>query len=401
MASWERDAQPPGPPSGRPPWFGAEQSDPGRAGRAERRRLWIPVVFAFLVQLPAVGIALGHRPEPPPVLAAVLGIAAALALLLRRRIPGLVVPIIGLLAATAIAFGEGPPFAAVPLAIAVVGGVGRGVRAWVWGTLAGIAIVIPIAAYAVSGSNVSIIRPLVIAVLLCLLVGVGEAFRSRRERFRELSRRESARRQSEAEAERLRIARELHDVIAHSLSQISVQAGVGLHLFDTRPDRARESLVAIRETSGQALEEVRGVLGFLRGPGEQGSRSPAPDLARLPSLVDSFQKAGLEVRLENALGEGMPEAVQLAVYRIVQESLTNSVRHSAATTVTVRLSESSDGYLVTTQDNGRGAAPGAPEGRGLIGMRERAELLGGTLSATNPAEGGFLIEARIPRGVPR
>ncbi|MCU1528858.1 MAG: hypothetical protein JWP75_2621 [Frondihabitans sp.] len=401
MASWERDPQWPGRPGGPPPWIRGGSSDPERSERAHRRRFFVPVVFALVMQIPAVIIALGHRPAPLSVLAAGLGVAAAVALLARRRIPGLIVPIIGLLAATAIAFGDGPPFAAIPLAIAVVGGIGRGARSWVWGTLAGIAVVIPAAAYAVTGSRVSIIRPLVVAVLLCLLVGAAEAFRGRRERYREFSRQQSTRRQSEAEAERLRIARELHDVIAHSLSQISVQAGVGLHLFDSRPDRARESLAAIKETSGQALEEVRGVLGFLREPGEQGSRSPAPDLARLASLVDSFRQGGLEVTLDNRLGAAVPPAVQLAVYRIVQESLTNSVRHAAATTVFVRLAEVDDAYLVTTSDDGRGAPAEFLPGRGLTGMRERAELLGGTLATTSPAEGGFRVTARIPRGAPR
>src|SRR5262249_23065165 len=156
------------------------------------------------------------------------------------------------------------------------------------------------------------IRPLVIALVLTLLVGVGEAIRGRRERYREVSRQIAARREAAAEAERLRIARELHDVLAHSLSQISVQAGVGLHLVEPRPEKARESLEAIKTVSSQALEEVRGVLGFLRADGSDGAddyaaRAPEPDLARIPVLVETYRRAGLAVGYEQELS-GAPSA---------------------------------------------------------------------------------------------
>jgi signal transduction histidine kinase len=262
------------------------------------------------------------------------------------------------------------------------------------------------------------IRPLVIALVLCLLVGLGEGLRNRRERYREVARAVAARREAAAEAERLRIARELHDVLAHSLSQISVQAGVGLHLFDSRPDKARESLEAIKTTSSQALEEVRGVLGFLRGPDGYAARSPEPDLARIPTLVETYRKAGLRVSYEADLSSTPSAAAQLALYRIVQESLTNVGRHAQATAVTIRLVQRGGWYVLTVQDDGRGlgsrtdraqtpAGDAATDtagragartggGRGMLGMRERAELLGGRFEVRSPEGGGVLVEARIP-----
>jgi signal transduction histidine kinase len=175
-----------------------------------------------------------------------------------------------------------------------------------------------------------------------------------------------------------------------------VQAGVGLHLFESQPERARESLAAIKTTSSQALEEVRGVLGFLRAEGEPAARSPEPDLERLPSLVASFVQAGLAVRLTNRLPAGIPSASQLAIFRIVQESLTNAGRHAQASEVSVVLEDDGGDHLVTITDDGRGGDPEAEQGRGLVGMRERAELLGGTLEAGPVPGGGFRVRARIP-----
>jgi signal transduction histidine kinase len=309
---------------------------------------------------------------------------------------------VAVLCAPAVALSVGPPLSAVPLAIAVVGAVTRGARSWAWWTLAGFAVVAPSVAFLISASPLSIIRPLIVALVLLLLVGVGEAIRNRAVRYRDFSRQLAARREAAAEAERLRIARELHDVLAHSLSQISVQAGVGLHLFDTRPDKARESLEAIKATSGQALEEVRGVLGFLRSgfAGEDGyaARAPEPDLARIPLLVDTYRRAGLDVSYRTDITGTPTAAAQLALYRIVQESLTNAGRHAQATTVDIHLSEEAGEYVLTVADDGRGLPEGGATGggRGLLGMRERAELLGGSF-ATRPAEGGGLVvEARLP-----
>ena len=213
-------------------------------------------------------------------------------------------------------------------------------------------------------------------------------------------------------AERVRIARELHDVLAHSLSQINVQAGVGLHLMDKQPDKAKEALASIKETSKTALDEVRTVLGVLRAEGGADPNAPLvpePDLSRLPGLVASMTTQGLEVRLDDRLGdENVPKPVQLALYRIAQESLTNITRHAeGATRATISLERRDDVYRLEVRDDGAAAGSGgaaggasatAPEsgGRGLLGMRERAELLGGHLTAGPADGGGFEVVAELP-----
>jgi len=378
--------------------------------RRPRGVRWFPVAIAALVQIPGIFIAAhSSRGDALTLVLVLLAFASSFVLLAGREHPGPAVAVIGAMCAPAIAITVGPPLAVVPLAFAVVGAVARGARTWAWWTLAAFAVIGPLGAYLLLGSPTAIIRPLIVALFLCLLVGVGEAIRNRRERYREVSRAVKARREAAAEAERLRIARELHDVLAHSLSQISVQAGVGLHLFDSRPEKARESLEAIKATSGQALEEVRGVLGFLRGPDGYAARSPEPDLARIPLLVETYRKAGLRIDYRSDLRSTPSAAAQLALYRIVQESLTNVGRHAQATSVTIRIAEKDGRYVLTVQDDGRGlpadtaaepGGPGATTGRGMLGMRERAELLGGSFEARTPDGGGLLIEARIPATPP-
>ncbi|WP_025156812.1 sensor histidine kinase [Leifsonia aquatica] len=358
---------------------------------------WFPVVVAVLLQLPGVLFALADAAGHPLTAAAmIVALLSSGLLAVGRAHPGAVVVAVAVLVTPALALTTGPPIAALPLAFAVVGAVVRGARVWAWWTLAGFAVAAPLAAFLLTDRPTSMIRPLILALILCLLVGVGEALRNRRERYREVSRALSARREAAAEAERLRIARELHDVLAHSLSQISVQAGVGLHLFDSRPDKARESLEAIKATSGQALEEVRGVLGFLRSDG-YAERSPEPDLSRIPVLVETYRRAGLDVSYENGLPHGASAATGHALYRIVQESLTNTGRHAQARRVDIRIAERDGWYVLTVADDGRGRPDDAiTEGKGLLGMRERAELLGGRFS-TRPTEGGGLtVEALLP-----
>lgn len=364
---------------------------------------WFPVVVAALFQLPGVVIAVHDARADPLTLAFVLlAFASSFVLLAARQHPGPVVAAVAVLCAPAIAITTGPPFTAVPLALAVVSAVVRGARVWAWWTLAGLAVLGPLGAYLLVGHPTAIIRPLIIALILCLLVGAGEAIRGRRERYREVSRTLAARREAAAEAERLRIARELHDVLAHSLSQISVQAGVGLHLFDTRPDKAKESLAAIKTTSSQALEEVRGVLGFLRSEGGPAARTPEPDLQRIPVLVETYTRAGLQVRYDERLSSVPSPAIQLAIYRIVQESLTNIGRHAQATTVRIDLTETAGEYVVTVTDDGRGLPETTLQGgKGMLGMRERAELLGGRFKAVTVRDDdgqphGVTVTAHFP-----
>jgi signal transduction histidine kinase len=211
-------------------------------------------------------------------------------------------------------------------------------------------------------------------------------------------------------AERLRIAREMHDVLAHSLSAITVQAGVGLHLLDRDPDQARTALTNIRDTSRQALDEVRLVLGVVRAGHEEpggGSPSEEPDtpaplaptwtLAALPRLVDLAGTASLTPRLEvDPAARALPEHLAGVVYRVAQESLTNVRRHApAATRVDVAVRVAGDHVVVTVDDDGGAARTPGAAGYGLLGMRERVEGAGGTLDA-GPTAAGWRTRAELP-----
>lgn len=240
-----------------------------------------------------------------------------------------------------------------------------------------------------------------LAAWLVVLLVVCEAVRGRRERMVEARRRQELQARRRADEERLRIARELHDVLAHSISLINVQSGVALHLLDEHPEQARSALSAINEASGEALREVRSVLGVLRGDGEQPPREPTAGLASLDELVSRTRAAGVAVSLElEGDRRTLPTSVDLAAFRIVQESLTNVVRHARAGAVTVHLDYEPDALTVQVDDDGSG--PGAEAesdgGNGIPGMRERAAALGGELEAGAGPAGGFRVRVRLPIG---
>jgi len=251
-------------------------------------------------------------------------------------------------------------------------------------------------------------EPLYGAVVLLAAVFLGEAVRNRRAYVAELrDRAERAERTREDEArrrvdeERMRIARELHDVVSHSIGVISVQAGVAAHLLERRPDKAGEALATIRQASDEALDELHAMLGVLRQPDGHAPLAPAPGLAQLDALVAMAEGAGLRVEVDAGGAANLPPAVDLACYRIVQESLTNVVRHAGASSATVTVAADGDTLLVEVTDDGPGA-PGAGNGngtrQGIVGMRERARALGGTLEAGPRPEGGFRVSARLPAG---
>ncbi|HET9558335.1 MAG TPA: sensor histidine kinase, partial [Actinomycetota bacterium] len=205
--------------------------------------------------------------------------------------------------------------------------------------------------------------------------------------------------------ERLRIARELHDVVSHTIGLISVQAGVAAHLLHRRPDKAADSLAAIRQASDEALGELHAMLGVLR-QGDGGGRAPlapAPGLAELDALIAQAAGAGIEVKVA-VEGEPrrLPSAVDLACYRVVQESLTNVVRHAGASQAEVTVTHHDDRVVVEVLDDG--AAPSGNgavgSGQGIPGMRERARALGGSLEAGPRPGGGFRVQASLPVGVP-
>lgn len=234
---------------------------------------------------------------------------------------------------------------------------------------------------------------------------LGESVRSRRVIATEaLARAELAERTREEEArarvdeERIRIAREVHDTVAHAIAIINVQAGVTAHIIDQRPERAREALEVIERTSSQALREMRTVLGVLRD--DHDGRVPHPGLAQLDELIAKGRDAGLDVKLEaDAPTTALPSAVDSACYRILQESITNVIRHAGPTRVTVNVEYGVD-TLELRVANEAGHAPkddsSAGPGRGITGMRERCQLLGGQLDAGPLAHGGFEVVARLP-----
>ncbi|MFE9480483.1 sensor histidine kinase [Streptomyces spororaveus] len=229
------------------------------------------------------------------------------------------------------------------------------------------------------------------------VLAVAELVRVRREQWgRERAERAAAERRR-VDEERLRIARELHDVLAHSISVINVQAGVGLALLDSDPEQARTALATIKAASKEALGEVRQVLDTLRSPGEA-PRSPAPGLDRLPELVEQAAAAGLTVDV-SAEGEArtLPPGVGLAAFRILQEALTNVMRHSGSRTARIRLTWQRHALELRVDDDGpaTGGAQGG-SGNGLVGMRERAAALGGTVETGPRPEGGFGVIAVLP-----
>ncbi|MFI6240314.1 sensor histidine kinase [Micromonospora sp. NPDC050795] len=198
---------------------------------------------------------------------------------------------------------------------------------------------------------------------------------------------EEARRR--ATEERLRIARELHDVLGHHLSLINVQASAALHRPD--PVRSEQALTAIKQTSKETLSELRATLGALR---QAPAVAPAPGLNRLGDLIRTAARPELKIRTELAQTRPLPPEVDLAVYRIVQEALTNVSRHARATTAVVRVRPDHDDVLVEVEDDGTGE-PGPP-GSGILGMRERVWALGGSLTTGAQPDGGFRVSARLP-----
>lgn len=234
----------------------------------------------------------------------------------------------------------------------------------------------------------------------------GDNLRQRRERVRELEERADTLRAEQEERERravaeerAHIARELHDLVSHCLGVIVVQAGAGRRLAPADGTRAASVLRLIEETGRAAMADMRRLLDVLRGSdSDLGQPAPQPRLRDLEQLVAQVRGAGLAVELdEETLEEPLPAGVELSAYRIVQEALTNSLRHSGAARAEVRIVRRDDVLEVVVSDDGKGSTGnGHRPGHGLIGMRERTELFGGSLETGPGPEGGFLVRARLP-----
>ncbi|WP_203861579.1 sensor histidine kinase [Plantactinospora mayteni] len=245
---------------------------------------------------------------------------------------------------------------------------------------------------------------------LLAAAALGQAVRANRARramLEERARRAEQSRDDEArrsvQAERLRIARELHDAVGHQVALINVQAGAMTYLLGKDLSKARESLAHIQNASEAALEELRLTVGLLRQPGETEPVEPAGRLDRLDDLIASFAATGLHVTYEiSGPPRPLPEAVDLTVYRLIQESLTNTAKHAAGAAATIRLTFTPATLALTVDDDGRPPHSSTPErapsrtGHGIIGMRERATTLGGRLSAGHRPEGGFRVTAELP-----
>jgi signal transduction histidine kinase len=240
-----------------------------------------------------------------------------------------------------------------------------------------------------------------------MVAALGESVRTRRvlaaeaqERaeLAERTKEEEARRR--VDAERLRIAREVHDTVAHAIAVINVQAGVTAHVLDKRPEQARDTLVTIEQTSARALGELRATLGMLRAD-DGDRRAPTPGLDQIEELAALARDGGLDVKVEMASPRReLPGTTDHAAYRILQESITNAIRHAGPARVVVSVTYGPGHLELLVADDGHGprdAGRGAGDaGRGIVGMGERAALLGGELTAGPRPGGGFQVRARLP-----
>ena len=233
--------------------------------------------------------------------------------------------------------------------------------------------------------------------------GIGRAVGERGRRAESLeARAERLERAHEAAVagERARIARELHDVIAHTVSVMTVQAGAARLLFDEDPVRARASLLAVEETGRQALGEMRRLLGILRGDEQQTRLAPQPGISDIASLVEQVRAAGLPVDvLVDGEQRALPPGIDLAAYRVVQEALTNALKHAGAARAQVAIRYGHQALQLAVTNDGHVAGNGRV-GHGLVGMRERVALYGGEFEAGPRREGGYEVRATLPVDVP-
>jgi signal transduction histidine kinase len=392
--------------------------DDGMAPIAARLRLPVQAqdamlaVFLVLFQVLGTQRSAGNQPgrrplDDPEQLGYLLLILTGLALLVRRRWPVAVfaTTVAASLAYYAFDYPDGPGTLALFVAAYTVTAQGDGRRSLRL-VAAGIAVL------TVGWLLAADLQPFNAAGWVLFRIGtavmaaaLGESVRSRRALAAEaLARAERAERTREQEArrrvdaERLRIAREVHDTVAHAIAVINVQAGVTAHVLEKRPEQACETLRVIEQTSARALDELRATLGVLREADD--GRGPSVGLDQVEELVAVAREAGLDVKLEVASPPtALPDAVEQAAYRILQESVTNAIRHAGPARVTVSVRYGPGDLEIVVADDGRGppqphGAQGA--GSGIAGMRERAALLGGELTTGPAPGGGFQVRARLP-----
>jgi signal transduction histidine kinase len=383
-----------------PPWKRGARAGSGRAHPAAR------YVVALVVAVIQVAGSFGASHTQPDrrsldALAVALLLVAPAAITVRRRypVPAMVAAALAAAGFLARGYAYGPVF--LGLAILLVVTVVRGHRVAAWSgavaVLAGDAV--GRLAFGSAAWSWQAVGGLLAWILVVLAVAeVGRSWRDRAVTYRQVARETRLRQAGE---ERLRIAQELHDVVAHHMSLINVQAGVALHLADRRPEQVEPALIAIRDASKEALSELRSLIDVLRLDGAPAPRSPVANLAGLDDIVERSGHAGLEVsKTVTGQERGLPAAVELAAYRIVQEAITNIVRHAHATRAAVTLDYGDDVLSLTIEDDGNGAAtlPNLVQGNGISGMQERARALGGELRLSPATGGGLRVEADLPTG---
>jgi signal transduction histidine kinase len=380
--------------------------------RARLRSGIVPELAGAVVLTAFFLVASGHNAPPQgghPV--GVLGygllVAAGLAVALCRRWPraALVVVVIVLGCYLGRRYPEGPIYLAGMIALFSLAWHTDRRTAFIG---AGILVVtLTVVAATTRGAGFTVL-PAVFAGWASASVLLGDALRNRRaylegvrERARsvELTRDEQSRRR--IAEDRLRIARDLHDSVGHAMAMINVQAGAGAHVADQRPEAAKKALVAIQHASGDVLDELTAMLSALRDDSESADRIPTPGVPQIRELVETSGSQHLHTTMSiDGETDELPGAIGVAAYRIVQESLTNVIRHAKATHVSVRVQGSADrGLVVEVADDGTGPSSSVGSGVGIRGMRERAESSGGALETGPGPLGGFLVRASW--GLPR
>ncbi|MEU0630253.1 sensor histidine kinase [Streptomyces sp. NPDC005989] len=394
---------------GGPPWAHGEPPRwlTGAPGWSTTRLAWpSTILIGAVVMIGSTIAARGQMDERAPLdlFARLLLFLAVAVLLVRHRHP--VVAVFGSSAAAMIYLVAGYPYGPVFLAVAVgcFSAVVSGHRRAAWSAVGMVWLGhVLVAHWLYRWLPPSDDHPVVwgqelgIAAWVVAIIAAAEFVRVRREQWADRQAEREAAEQRRADEERLRMARELHDVLAHSISVINVQSSVGLALLDSDPEQARAALTTIKAASKEALGEVRQVLDTLRTPGDA-PRAPAPGLDRLPELVEQAASTGLTVTVETE-GErpAVPPGADLAAFRIVQEALTNVVRHSGSRTARVRIGYGPGRIRLRIDDEGPATGGDAGgSGNGLAGMRERAAALGGTIEAGPRADGGFRVRAELP-----
>ena len=361
------------------------------------RRWWIliPAVPLLVVVLGGTHAAGRTQDNLPHAAGYVLAAVAALSLLLRRRAPLVGVTVGGL--ATAAYFATGEPFGPIlfvgPLwawCLAATMPLRRAVP-WLVGYL--VALVASAGPRHVQNNGWDGLLVWAAGMVAVVAAGAAVGFAlAARARSEEAARGEIARRA--VSEERLAMAQDVHDGVGHSLAVIAMQAGVAAHVLDRDPARARELMATVAATSREALDGLRADLERMRSPADEAARRPGPGLADLPLLLDRMRDGGLRLSVTLPEHDAVPPDVGAVAYRIVQESLTNVLRHAGTGEASVRVAV--DGALhVEVADRGSGPV-GGESGSGIAGMRRRAESVGGQLSAGPREGGGFLVQAELP-----